>query len=84
MKKRVICGIVLLAIWLLLGPVAMAFDGCLGCELPCAQTACAIPGPAPVAVPGVVTSAALQVELHPITSIPSTLEHPPKSLLSAA
>jgi len=84
MKKRVTCGIVLLAIWLLLGPVAMAFDGCLGCELPCAQMACALPAPALAGTPGTVASAALQLELHPITSIPSTLEHPPKSLLSAA
>ncbi len=76
-------GLALLAVWLLLGPVAMAFDGCLGCELPCAQMACAVPAPVLASVPSTVASAALQLELHPITSTPATLELPPKSLLSA-
>ena len=84
MGKRVIMGMVLVAIWLLLGPVAMAFDGCMGCELPCAQMACATTGSVPTAFPALVTSATLSFELHPITTSPSTLELPPKSLVSAA
>lgn len=84
MKKHVISAVVLLAIWLLLGPVAMAFDGCMGCDLPCAQMACALPAPTLAPTPGTVESAALQLDLHPVTSTPSTLELPPKSLLSAA
>jgi hypothetical protein len=84
MSKRVILGMVLVAIWLLLGPVAMAFDGCMGCDLPCAQIACAITGPVPTAFPALVTSATVSFELHPITTNPATLELPPKSLLSAA
>jgi len=84
MNKRLIMGVVLVAIWLLLGPVAMAFDGCVGCELPCAQMACAIAAPVPAAIPGLVSSVVPEFELHPITSVPSTLELPPKSLLSAA
>ncbi len=77
-------GAVLVAIWLLLGPVAMAFDGCMGCELPCAQMACAIAAPAPTAVPGLVSWVVPAFELDPVTSVPSTLELPPKALLSAA
>jgi hypothetical protein len=84
MKKRLIVGLVLVAVWLLLGPVAMAFDGCVGCELPCAQMACAVPGPALTMAPEVVTSASPQVELHPVTSTVATPELPPKYLLSAA
>jgi hypothetical protein len=84
MSKLVSTRLVLVAIWLLLGPVAMAFDGCMGCDLPCAQTACATTGPVPTAFPALVTSVALSFELHPITTSPSTLELPPKSLLSAA
>ncbi len=77
-------GMMLVAIWLLLGPVAMAFDGRMGCELPCAQMACAIAAPGPTAFPEPVTSATLSFELHPSSTTPSTLELPPKSLLSAA
>lgn len=84
MRNRQIVGLVLVAIWLLLGPVAMAFDGCVGCELPCAQMACAVPAPAQTMAPEAVTSASPQVELHPVTSTVSTPELPPKYLLSAA
>jgi hypothetical protein len=84
MTKRLIVGLVLVAVWLLLGPVAMAFDGCVGCELPCAQMACAVPGPALTMAPEAVTSASPQVELHPVTSTVATPELPPKYLLSAA
>jgi len=84
MRNRLILGLVLMAVWLLLGPVAMAFDGCVGCELPCAQIACAVPAPALTMAPEAVTSASPQVELHPVTSTVSTPELPPKHLLSAA
>jgi len=84
MRNRLILGLVLMAVWLLLGPVAMAFDGCVGCELPCAQMACAVPAPALTMAPEAVTSASPQVGLHPVTSTVSTPEPPPKYLLSAA
>lgn len=84
MRNRLILGLVLMAVWLLLGPVAMAFDGCVGCELPCAQMACAVPAPALTMAPEAVTSASPQVELHLVTSTVSTPEPPPKYLLSAA
>jgi len=84
MRNRLILGLVLMAVWLLLGPVAMAFDGCVGCELPCAQMACAVPAPALTMAPEAVTWASPQVEPHPVTSTVSTPELPPKYLLSAA
>jgi hypothetical protein len=84
MRNRLIVGLVLVAIWLLLGPVAMAFDGCAGCELPCAQMACAVPAATLTMAPEAVTSASPHVELHPVTSTVATPELPPKHLLSAA
>ena len=84
MRNRLILGLVLMAVWLLLGPVAMAFDGCVGCELPCAQMPCAVPAPALAMAPEAVTSASPQVEFHPVTATVSTPELPPKYLLSAA
>jgi len=83
MSKRTL-GVVFVAIWLLLGPVAMAFDGCAGCELPCAQMACALSAPAPSLAPQIMTSAVVQVQSAPVTSAPPALEPPPKHLLSAA
>ena len=84
MSKHGFMAVTLLAIWLLLGPVAMAFDGCMGCELPCAQLACAMPSPTLAVTPAAVISMIAQVELHPVAAIPSTPEHPPKPLRSAA
>jgi hypothetical protein len=84
MGKHGFIAVTLLAIWLLLGPVAMAFDGCMGCELPCAQLACAMPSPTLAMTPAAVISMIAQVELHPGAAIPSTPEHPPKPLRFAA
>ena len=83
MSKRTL-GLVLVAIWVLLGPIAMAFDGCAGCELPCAQMACALVSPVVTPAPELVTSAALPLDHHPATSTVATPELPPKHILSAA
>lgn len=77
-------GVVFVAIWLLLGPVAMVFDGCAGCELPCAQMACALSAPAQGLAPEIMVSGIVQVQSGPVSSAPSALEPPPKHLLSAA
>jgi hypothetical protein len=84
MSRHGLMAVTLLAIWLLLGPIAMAFDGCMGCELPCAQPACAVTSPMLSIAPDAVISAIIQVELHPVAAIPSTPEHPPKPLRFAA
>ena len=84
MSRHGLTAVILLAIWLLLGPVAMAFDGCMGCELPCAQLACAMPSPTLAITSDAVISTITQIELHPVAAIPSTPELPPKPLRSAA
>lgn len=84
MSSRMLVGLTLMAIWLLLGPVAMAFDGCAGCELPCAQMACALSALAASLAPETMASRIVQVESAPVSSAPSALELPPKHLLSAA
>lgn len=83
MPKRA-WGVVFIATWLLLGPVAMAFDGCAGCELPCAQMACALSARAPSVAPEVMASGVVEVESAPVSSAPPALELPPKYLLSAS
>jgi len=85
MSGHRLLAVTLLAIWLLLGPVAMAFDGCMGCELPCAQPACAVMFPVLGMTPDAVISAITQIELHPVTAAAlSTPELPPKPVRSAA
>ena len=84
MSGHRLLAVALLAVWLLLGPVAMAFDGCMGCELPCAQPACAVMFPVLGMTPDVVISAITQIELHPVAATLSTPELPPKPLRSAA
>ena len=76
---------VVLAVWVFLGPVAMAFDGCtlMGamCESPCAAMSyIAVPGPsgfAPVEAKDAVWLS--QVEVTAVTTDPA--EPPPKSSL---
>ena len=84
MSKRAF-GVLLIAIWLLLGPVAMAFDGCAGCELPCAQVACALPAPERSLTPEMLVSAIAPVESSRVSAGPPALEPPPpKHVPSAA
>ncbi len=84
MSKRVV-GVLFVAIWLLLGPVAMAFDGCAGCELPCAQVACALPAPERGLTPQLLVSATAPVESSRVSARPAALEPPPpKHVLPSA
>lgn len=89
MSLRRSLTVVVLALWVLLGPVAMAFDGCASmgatCEAPCAASSCAVVAPtggliAPVPI------AYLWAPAHgrlPATFF-SALEPPPKSPLAAS
>ena len=85
MNARRVTVMMALAVWILLGPVAMAFDGCIlmgaMCEGPCAAMPCiAVPGPsgfAPVEAADAVWLR--QVELTGVTTDPAEL--PPKSSL---
>lgn len=85
MSARRITVIVFLAVWVFLGPVALAFDGCtlMGamCESPCAAMSCiAVPGPSGFAPIEAVDAVWLrQVEVTAVTTDPAEL--PPKSSL---
>jgi len=85
MSSRRITVMIALALWVLLGPVAMAFDGCIlmgaMCESPCASMSC-IAGPGPGGFAPVEAKDAVwlsQVEVTAVTTDPA--EPPPKSTL---
>ncbi len=88
MSSRGAIAVLVLAVWVLLGPVAMAFAGCamMGamCEGPCGTAACAIVAPTLSGAPAIVSS----LEVAPDRSLPANvlagLYHPPKSLLRSA
>jgi len=85
MSARRITVMLALAVWVLLGPVAMAFDGCtlMGamCESPCAAMSwIAVPSPSGFTPVEVVNAVWLpQVDVVGITADPA--EPPPKSSL---
>jgi len=85
MSPRRVTVMVVLAVWVFLGPVAMAFDGCtlMGamCESPCAAMSCiAVPGPSGFTPIEAVDAVWLrQVNVVGITADPA--EPPPKSPL---
>src|SRR5713226_4025831 len=85
MSARRVTVMVVLAVWVLLGPVAMAFDGCtlMGamCESPCAAMSwIAVPSPSGFTPVEVVNAVWLpQVDVVGITADPA--EPPPKSSL---
>ena len=88
MTSRGVIAIVVLAGWVLLGPIAMAFAGCalMGamCEGPCGSIACGMVAPTLSSAPELVSS----FEVAPDRSLPANilagLYHPPKSLLRSA
>ncbi len=85
MSARRVAVMMALAVWILLGPVAMAFDGCIlmgaMCESPCASMSC-IAGPGPSGFAPVEAKDAVwlsQVQVTAVTTDPA--EPPPKSSL---
>ena len=88
MNTRGAVAILVLAVWVLLGPVAMAFAGCATmaamCEGPCGTATCVAVAPTLSSAPDGVSS----LEAAPDRSLPAnilaSLEHPPKSLLRSA
>jgi hypothetical protein len=88
MKGRHFLGLVLLAAWVLLGPVAMAFDGCAAmmaaCDLPCAAAACLVSAPEPLATPETVAAVAPRAESTAVSITLGTPKLPPKSPLPTA
>jgi hypothetical protein len=84
MKRRRALTLLVLAFWLLLGPVSMAFDGCLLmgalCDGgPCGASSDTARAPAPTIglEPVAYLDAVPRCELPPNT--PTALEPPPKS-----
>lgn len=81
-------AIVVLVMWVLLGPIAMAFTGCaiMGamCEGPCGISACGIVAPTVSIAPAPASPAYTVVDGQlPAISV-SGLEPPPKSLFRSA
>jgi hypothetical protein len=86
--KRVLTVAVLM-LWLLLGPIAMAFNGCLLmgtlCDGgPCANFSSTAFVPAPLIGPSPIGLLAAVPRLLLPANSPATLEPPPKSPLLAA
>ena len=81
-----VISLVLLAAWVLIGPMAIAFGGCAAtaasCHLACTPLTCPtlVRGMAPEALAALTP----QPENTPVTIEPVTPEPPPKSPLSAA
>jgi hypothetical protein len=81
--------IAVLMLWLLLGPIAMAFNGCLLmgtlCDGgPCANFSSTAFVPAPLIGPGPIGLLAAVPRLMLPANSPATLEPPPKSPLLSA
>lgn len=88
MRSRRAIVLCILAVWVLVGPIAMAFDGCAAmgamCEGPCGISSCAIFSPtlSIVAAPG--PSLDVAVDGHLPASAVAALEPPPKPLSHSA
>jgi hypothetical protein len=84
-RRRLIVATVLV-LWVLLGPLGMAFNGCAmmgSCGAPCALTTCVLPSvsiqaPLPVTF---VQAALLGPLSSPLVKVPTP---PPRSLVAAA
>lgn len=88
MSFRGTVALVVLLGWVLLGPIAMAFDACgtmaAMCEGPCGVLACAVAPPTISIAPTPVSSVPLAAAPRLPASTLAGLEHPPRSLLLSA
>jgi len=89
MSGKQALSLVVLVLWVLLGPIAMAFDGCLLmgtlCDGgPCAISSSTVYAPAPLINPGPIGFLATVPFLAMPANGPATLEPPPKSPLLPA
>jgi hypothetical protein len=85
MTRRRLVGMVLV-LWVLLGPVGMAFNGCamMGtCGAPCALTSCVIPSVS-IQAPLPVTFVLAALFLSPSSTLVKVPTPPPRSLFAAA
>ncbi len=88
MSSRRAITILALAIWVLLGPVAMVFGGCAAmgamCEGPCGAAACVVLVPAISIAPEPVSCTLAAADTHPLATTLAGVEHPPRSLFFSA
>ena len=88
-SRGTIVVILVLAAWVLLAPIAMAFAGCavMGgiCDGPCGISSCAaISTPTMSSAPAPASSFAIAPERHLPANTAAGLDHPPKSFLLSA
>ena len=83
MSSRHVITIFALAIWVLIGPVAMAFGGCAVmsamCEGPCGASTCAVLAPAISAAPVHVSDVQARIDTQPLAIPLAGLDPPPRS-----
>ena len=88
MSSRGVVAILVLALWVLVVPVAMAFSGCASmgamCEGPCGTSACAIFPPTLSSAPALASVVDVRIDRELPSNSPAGLERPPKSLLRSA
>jgi hypothetical protein len=84
-RRRLVVAIVLV-LWVLLGPVGMAFNGCAmmaTCGAPCALTSCVTPSVS-IQAPLPVTFVQAALFLSPSSTLMKVPTPPPRSLFAAA
>src|SRR5258707_8432303 len=88
MSSRRAITILALAVWVLLGPVAMVFAGCAAmgamCEGPCGAAACVVLVQAMSIAPEPVSCTLAAADTHPLATTLAGVEHPPRSLFFSA
>jgi hypothetical protein len=84
MTSRHVLTLVVLAIWIMAGPIAMAFDGCAAmgamCEGPCGSTACSITALPVAAVPEVLDAVVAGAVQSAPEGIARAVDLPPRSV----
>jgi hypothetical protein len=84
-RRHIVVGFVVV-LWVLFGPVGMAFNGCamMGtCGAPCALTSCVMPSVS-IQVPLPVTFVPSELFLFPSSTLVKVPTPPPRSLFASA
>jgi hypothetical protein len=82
-SRGAITIVLVLAVWVLLGPIAMAFDSCGApaamCDGPCGAFSCGIAAPTLSIAPAPASLLPTGADRHPLANTFAGIEHPPKS-----
>jgi len=88
MNGQRVIAVAVLAVWVLLGPMAMAFTGCatMGamCEGPCGSSACGIPALTLSGTPAPASAVSVAADGQLPANSARGLEPPPKSFSRSA